>query len=199
MPKDSLLTIDFELAGQAFMGLNGGPIFKFTPATSFFVNCETEEEIDKLRAKLSEGGQVMMPFDKYPFAEKFGWTSDRFGLSWQLMLSPTPAKHKITSFLMFVGDNAGKADEAMKFYTTLFKNSEIEMTARYEEGDRDKVGLVKHGKFSLDGSPFAILESTLNHQFNFTEAVSYIVNCADQQEVDYFWDKLLEGGEASQC
>lgn len=60
--------------------------FTFTPAMSIFADCDSEQEIDKLFDELSKGGQVMMPLGKYPFSEKFGWTSDRFGVSWQLNL-----------------------------------------------------------------------------------------------------------------
>ena len=61
--------------------------FTFTPAMSLFVTCETEKEIDELFAKLSDGGQIMMPLDKYDFAKKFGWLSDKHGVSWQRSLA----------------------------------------------------------------------------------------------------------------
>src|SRR3989338_5974020 len=80
-PEGSVMTVAFELCGQAFAALNGGPVFHFTPAVSFFVNSETEEEIDALWSKLSDGGTVLMEFDKYPFAEKYGWLNDKYGVS----------------------------------------------------------------------------------------------------------------------
>lgn len=74
-PKGTVMTATFELEGQRFMGLNGGPHFKFTEAVSFFVSCETQREVDELWAKLSAGG-----------AEgQCGWLKDRFGLSWQIV------------------------------------------------------------------------------------------------------------------
>jgi predicted 3-demethylubiquinone-9 3-methyltransferase (glyoxalase superfamily) len=78
----------FSLNGQQFMCINSNVKhgFSFTPAMSLYVNCETEEESDGLFAKLSEGGQVFMPLAAYPFSEKFGWLSDKFGVSWQLNL-----------------------------------------------------------------------------------------------------------------
>ena len=78
----------FSLAGQTFMCIDS-PVkheFAFTPAMSLFVDCADEPEIDTLFAKLSEGGQVLMPLGQYPFARKFGWVSDQFGVSWQLNL-----------------------------------------------------------------------------------------------------------------
>lgn len=89
-PKGTVLSITFELEGQKFMALNGGPHFSFTPAISLFVNCETQQEVDEFWEKLSEGGQK----------EKCGWLRDKFGLSWQiipaalmkLMSDPDPKK-----------------------------------------------------------------------------------------------------------
>ncbi|HTX78371.1 MAG TPA: VOC family protein [Longilinea sp.] len=76
-PKGSVMTISFRLAGQEFMALNGGPVFTFSPATSFFVDCETQAEVDFLWEKLSEGGQV----------QQCGWLTDRFGVTWQIVPS----------------------------------------------------------------------------------------------------------------
>ena len=79
----------FSLNGQEFMCIdsNAKHEFTFTPAISLYVNCETEAEIERLFEQLSHGGQVFMPLDRYPFAEKFAWFSDRFGVSWQLSLT----------------------------------------------------------------------------------------------------------------
>lgn len=74
-PKGSVMTVDFELEGQMFMALNGGPIFKFTPAISFLVDCETQQELDDLWNKLTAGGQI----------EQCGWLRDKYGISWQIV------------------------------------------------------------------------------------------------------------------
>ena len=85
--------------------------FKFTPAVSFFVTCETAAEVDELWQKLSEAGTVLMPLDTYPFSEKFGWLEDKYGLSWQLNVGSS--SQKIMPFFMYVGDH-GQAEEAIK-------------------------------------------------------------------------------------
>src|SRR4030042_2602904 len=85
MPKGTVMNVAFELEGQEFMALNGGPVFKFTPAVSFLVACETKEEVDALWGRLSQGGTALMELGEYPFSEKYGWTQDRYGLSWQVM------------------------------------------------------------------------------------------------------------------
>jgi predicted 3-demethylubiquinone-9 3-methyltransferase (glyoxalase superfamily) len=73
--KGTVMTVTFELEGQRFMALNGGPVFNFSPAISFFVDCETQEEVDDLWEKLSEGGEK----------EQCGWLKDKFGVSWQIV------------------------------------------------------------------------------------------------------------------
>ena len=78
----------FVLNGQEYMCIDSAfkHDFKFTPAMSLYVNCESEEEIDRLYGQLSQGGNVLMPLAPYPFSEKFGWIADKFGVSWQLNL-----------------------------------------------------------------------------------------------------------------
>ena len=197
MPEGSVLTVEFELEGFNFIGLNGGPIFKFTPAISFFVNCNTVEEIDKLWAGLSQGGSVLMEFQKYPFAEKYGWLNDKYGVSWQLMLGKYP--QKILPALMYVGKQAGKAEEAINLYVSLFPDSKVGMISHYGEGGPDKPGTINHGVFSLFGQEFIAMDSALEHKFTFTEATSLMVECKDQAEIDLYWKKLTEGGEEQPC
>jgi predicted 3-demethylubiquinone-9 3-methyltransferase (glyoxalase superfamily) len=86
--EGSVMHATFSLNGQLFMAIDSYVKhgFTFTPAMSLYVACETEQEIDTLFAKLSAGGKVMMPLDKYPFSSKFGWVGDQFGVSWQLSL-----------------------------------------------------------------------------------------------------------------
>jgi predicted 3-demethylubiquinone-9 3-methyltransferase (glyoxalase superfamily) len=195
--KDSVLTMSFQLNGQEFIALNGGPVFKFTPAISFFVNCETENEVDELWKKFSEGGQILMELSEYPFSKKFGWIQDKYGLSWQLNL--TGSVQKIIPSLMFTGSQAGKAEEAMNYYISLFKNSEIKTLSRYKAGGHSKEGTVEYGLFSLADEDFIAMDSDYDHGFSFTPAVSFFVYCDTQKEIDFFWDHLTEGGKEVEC
>jgi len=83
----SVMKATVALAGQEFMCIDSAVkhAFGFTPSISLFVTCESETEIDRLAGKLGEGGMALMPLGKYPFATKFMWVSDRFGVSWQLV------------------------------------------------------------------------------------------------------------------
>lgn len=188
----------FELAGYQFMAIDGGPLFKFTPAISFFVNCETEAEIDGLWAALSDGGEVAMPLQAYPFSPKFGWVQDKYGLSWQLNLGQS--EPKITPFLLFVGDQDGQAETAVNNYTTLFKNAGISYLERFEAGEPiGTEGAVKQVAFTLHGQPFLAMDGGQVHPFTFTEAISFYVDCETQEEVDHFWYALSAHPEAEQC
>jgi len=196
----SVMTVEFELAGYKLAGLNGGPHFKFTPAISFFVVCETEAEVDALWQKLSQDGMTLMELQKYDWSEKYGWLLDKYGLSWQVSLGrKEDVGQIITPSLMFVGKQHGRAEEALRFYTSVFKNSDVTGILRYGPGETDAEGTVKHAQFRLHGEVFMAMDSALEHHFTFTEALSFVVNCETQEEVDYFWENLSAGGEKSRC
>lgn len=194
-----ILTID--LAGQEFTLLNAGPLFKFNPSVSFLVACATKDEVDEVWKKLSASGQALMELAKYPFSEWYGWTQDRFGLSWQVMLmGDSEIKQKITPTMMFVGDVCGEAEEAINFYAAVFQNTAVGDIMRYEAGEEpDKEGTVKHAGFTLEGQAFAAMDSAHKHDFAFNEAISFIVHCETQEEIDYYWEKLSAVPEAEQC
>jgi predicted 3-demethylubiquinone-9 3-methyltransferase (glyoxalase superfamily) len=195
-PKGSVMTVLFELAGQEFLGLNGGPVYEITPAVSMFVACESDAEIEKLFAKLSSG-KVLMPLQEYPFAKKYAWVQDEFGLSWQLMFAER--EQKITPCLLFTGANKGKAGEAMKLYTSVFPDSEIDFAAEFPAGEGYD-GLLARGEFTLNGFTMAASDSPIEHEFGLTPGVSFIVNCDTQQEIDKYWNLLVAGGgREEQC
>lgn len=199
LPEGSVLTVPFELEGQQFLGLNGGPEFQFNPSISLFVYCDTEEEVDELFAKLTEGGVILMPLQKYPFNEKYAWVQDRYGLSWQLYLG-NPRGQKIAFSLLFVGEQCGHAEEAMQLYTSLFEDGRIESASRYSEDDSPEIaGTVQHASFWLEGQEFMAMDSNREHNFAFNEAVSFVVDCEDQEEVDYYWEKFTAEGEEGPC
>lgn len=85
MPENSVMTMAFQIEGLDYVAINGGPVFQINPTISFFVNCETIQEIERLWGRLSENGTIMMELDSYPFAEKYGWLQDKFGVSWQIV------------------------------------------------------------------------------------------------------------------
>ena len=200
-PSGSADIVSFELAGQAFNAISAGPYFKFNPSVSFLVACSTKDEVDAYWKKLSSGGMALMELDEYPFSERFGWTQDRYGLTWQVIYSGGHAiQQKITPFMMFVGPVCGKAEEAVNYYASVFHRSKVNDIVRYGKGEEpDKEGTAKRLDFQLEGQQFAALDSAYEHNFGFNEAVSLMVYCADQPEIDYYWDKLTAVPEAEQC
>jgi predicted 3-demethylubiquinone-9 3-methyltransferase (glyoxalase superfamily) len=199
-PSGDCDMVSFQLCGQEFMAISAGPYFKLNPSISFFVSFGTEIEIETVWNALIEGGKALMPYDTYPWAQKYGWLEDKYGVSWQLSLNEHPdTKQKITPFLMFTKDKAGKVKEALEMYTAVFPHSHIDLIIPYTKDDGDTEGLVKHARFTLNGNSFMAMESTLQHDFTFNESISFIVYCDTQEEIDYYWEKLSFVPEAEQC
>jgi len=210
-PSGDCDVVSFELSGQPFMAISAGPYFRFNPSVSFHVRCRTKSEVDAIWAGLSPGGKILMPLDAYPFSERFGWLEDRYGLSWQVIFAgELEIAQKIMPALMFVGNVCGKAEEAISFYASVFRNSpgaaqaggstQADILARYGKGEEpDKEGTVKYASFTLLGQEFGAMDSAWEHKFAFNEAVSFIVPCDAQEEIDYFWEKLSADPSAGQC
>ncbi|SMO93751.1 VOC family protein [Gracilimonas mengyeensis] len=198
----SVMTVDFELDGYKMIALNGGPHFKFTPAISFYVTCSTENEVDELWKALSNGGTPLMPLDQYEWSKKYGWIKDKFGLSWQISLGKLDDVHgqKIIPCLMYVSKE-GEAEEAITLYTSLFDNSEITGILRYGKDENQPEGSVKHSQFLLNKEEvFMAMDSSSEHaEFTFNEAISLLVQCEDQDEINHFWEKLSAAPKAEQC
>jgi predicted 3-demethylubiquinone-9 3-methyltransferase (glyoxalase superfamily) len=122
MPEGTVMTISFELDGQKFLALNGGPVFNPNPSVSFFVTCESKEEVDRFYEKLSEGGKIMMALDKYDWSEWYCFIEDRFGVSWQIYLgNMEDVKQKIVPSLMFPKVNPGKLKMQLDFILPSFQ------------------------------------------------------------------------------
>jgi predicted 3-demethylubiquinone-9 3-methyltransferase (glyoxalase superfamily) len=197
---ENQMVVIFESSGQKFMCLNGGPEFTINPSVSFYVLCETEEEINRLWKKLLVGGSELMPLDKYDWSSKYVWLQDKFGVTWQLSYGGMEKTgQKISPVLMFTDKQAGKAEQAVRFYTSVFKGSEIIGIVKYDKDDNDVEGTVKHAEFTLNNKALMAMDSSFMHQFSFNEAVSLVIDCETQEEIDYFWERLTEGGEEIQC
>jgi predicted 3-demethylubiquinone-9 3-methyltransferase (glyoxalase superfamily) len=200
-PSGDCDVVSFELSGQPFMAISAGPLFKFNPSISFHVKCKTKDEVDAIWERLSEGGTVLMELGEYPWSQRYGWTQDRYGLSWQVIfVGESEIKQKMTPALMFVGDVCGKAEEAVNFYASVFPNAKVDHILRYGKGEEpDREGTVKYAAFTLEGQEFGAMESAHKHNFNFNEAISFMVYCNTQEEIDYYWAKLSAVPGAEQC
>lgn len=200
-PSGDSEIVSFTLDGQSFMGISAGPLFKFNPSISFVVKLNTKDEVDRMWHKLTEGGMVMMELGSYPWSERYGWLQDKFGLSWQLEYTAEgEIRQRIIPALMFVGEVYGKAEDALNFYFSVFKTGKVDHIVRFGKGEEpDREGMVKYADFSLFGQRFRATESAYDHAFAFNEAVSFMVKCDTQQEIDRYWEKLSAVPEAEQC
>lgn len=208
-PSGDVDTVTFEFLGYRFMAISAGPFFNLNPSISIMVNFDPSQDkdartrIDEIWGKLSEDGKVLMPLDNYPFSERYGWIQDKYGFSWQLIYTNPEGDERplILPSLLFVTDTCDKAEEATDFYLSVFRNAKRGAIARYPSGmEPNKEGAVMFTDFKLEGQWFAAMDgSAAMHDFAFNEAVSLMVSCRDQEEIDYYWEKLSAVPEAEQC
>jgi predicted 3-demethylubiquinone-9 3-methyltransferase (glyoxalase superfamily) len=194
---DTPMVVNWELNGLKFMGLNGGPMFKLNASISLFANFDSVDELNTAWDQLIEGGSALMPIDQYPWSERYGWLKDKFGMTWQLMLSNN--NHIIPSML-FANTQYGNGKAAMELYSTLFPASGIDVAQFYGEEDTQNAGNLMFGEFHILGQSIVAMDGPGDHEFTFNEAVSFVVECADQAEIDKYWDGLIaDGGSESMC
>jgi predicted 3-demethylubiquinone-9 3-methyltransferase (glyoxalase superfamily) len=207
-PSGDTDIVSFEIMGYMFQAISAGPLFKFNPSVSFMINfdpsqvTDARKQIDEVWEKLIDGGSVLMPIDEYPFSERYGWVQDKYGLSWQLIYTNPEGEERppVLPSLLFVGDNYGKAKEATDFYISIFKNAARGAIARYPaDMEPDEEGMIMFTDYKLEGQWFAAMDSAREHDFGFNEAISFMVFCKDQQEIDHYWGRLSAVPEAEQC
>ncbi|WP_341865625.1 VOC family protein [Halobacillus trueperi] len=207
-PSGDSDAVSFHIAGYSFKAINGGPHFQFNPSISFFINFDpskdknARENLDQVWEKLSQGGTPLMPLQEYPFSKRYGWIQDKYGLTWQLMLTDPDGEERpfIVPSLMYVQDVVGKAEEASDFYLSVFSESRRGDIARYPAGmEQDEEGTVMFTDFMLEKQWFAAMDSAQSHNFKFNEAISLLVRCENQEEIDYYWEKLSSDPKAEQC
>ena len=192
----SPIVIGINVAGQSITLLDGGPMYQPNPSISFFYICETEKDLERIWTAFTKEGSVLMPLDTYPWSKKYGWVTDKFGVSWQIALGKLEdVGQRITPCLMFTGKQCGRAEEALHFYSSLFKNSKTDGILYNDENKK----LVQHAQFALLGQKFMVMDSAEEHKFNFSEGVSLTIHCETQDEIDYYWNKLTESGQESMC
>lgn len=207
-PSGDCDVVSFELWDQDFMAISAGPHFKHTPAISFMVNFDplffdgSEEKakraLDVAWEKLSSKGEVRMKLGEYPFSKHYGWIADEYGVDWQLILTNPEGEKRpaIMPSLLFVTNNSDVALEATDFYMSIFKNSKRGALVHAPSGQNG----VMFTDFTLEGQWFVAMDGSSDmHKFKFNEAISFMVNCDDQEEINYFFEKLSAVPESEQC
>lgn len=202
------ITVDFEVGGFAFTTINAGNEFAFTQAISFMVNFDPSRDdaasahLDELWNALLDGGEVMMPLQEYPFSKRYGWIKDKFGLTWQLILTNPEGEERpfiVPSFL-FGGPAQNRAEEAVNYYVSLFPDARLGTLAPYPEAVGPAAqGSVMFADFQVGGDWFAAMDSGAPQEGSFNEALSFVIACEDQAEIDAYWEKLSHVPESEQC
>jgi predicted 3-demethylubiquinone-9 3-methyltransferase (glyoxalase superfamily) len=201
-PSGNVQTKSIFIYGTQLDLMTAGPYLPFNPTVSFIINCDSPEEAEDLWNKITKDGKELMPLGSYDFASKYGWAADKYGVSWQVIcMNGEKPSEKVVSTLMFCGDVCGRAAEAMNFYTSIFKNSEISYVSEYDGSEPvdDARAKTKHAGFALDGVPFSVLDSGKISPLTFNQAISFVVYCKDQEEIDYYYEKLSYSGNEVQC
>lgn len=197
--ESNTLVTTFELINTKFMALNGGPMYKMTPAFSFSVYCENEKETRRLYNLLSENGKILIPLDNYDWSPLYAWVEDKFGVSWQLDANSSGQNETIIPTLLFVNRKNTLVKEAVKYYKNIFPGSETIFEAPFPPEAEMPEGSLLFARFQLNENVFNIMCSTEPHDYDFTPGNSIVIECETQEEIDYYWEKLGKEGHYSMC
>jgi len=199
--QKSPFVTQIQLSGETFMLLNDGPTSAPNPSISFMVFAGSAEETTTYFNKIAPEGKVMMPLDSYAWSSNYAWVEDKYGVSWQLYTGEAAdRRQKFSPTLMFTGAQAGSALSAMEYYTRLFPDGRIEGVLNYSKTDGEDPDFVKHAQFNLIDFTLMAMDSSFSHGFQFNDAISFVVECDTQHEIDAYWNALTaDGGVALAC
>lgn len=207
-PSGDCDEVTFSIDGQIFNALNGGPWFKKNPSVSFILNFDSkrfndaESELKRIWRALKEEGKIMMPLEKYDFSPLFGWVEDKFGVSWQLILSSDDGEERpfVTPSLMFCEEAFGQAEQARNTYLETFTDSQAGLLVRYERPQMEKEkNKLMYSDLRLANLWIAMNDSGWDHGFTFNEGISFLILCQSQEDVDYYFTKLSSSPDSEQC
>ncbi|WGD36538.1 VOC family protein [Lysinibacter sp. HNR] len=206
------LTVNVEIEGTRLVLINAGDEFHPNPSISLVLNFDplmfggdaevAIAQMNSIWGALSDGGTELMPIGEYPFSPRYGWVQDRYGVSWQLMLTNPEGDPRpfIIPALMFGGAAQNRAAEALDLYTAVFEDAAIGNRFPYgqQTGPATPDALM-FSEFRIGEQWFGAMDSGVEQDFSFTCGVSLEVSCADQHEIDRLWDALSAVPEAEQC
>lgn len=208
--------VSFEIWGQPFEAISAGPLFRPNPSISFIANFDpilfggkddaakraARKALDKAWEKLAEGGKALIPLGKYPHSEHYGWIQDRYGFSWQLLLSDPEGEPKpaIIPCFLFTGKRCGHAKAAIDFWVSVFRDSKQGTFIPYPAGQEpNPEGAAMFADFMIEKQWLSCMDSGKEQVHEFNEAVSFMIKCDDQADIDHYWDHLSADPESEQC
>lgn len=205
------LVVELDLGGFQVVHINAGDDFRPTPAISYMVNFDplffgddepaARHALAAMWEALSDGGTVLMPLDSYPFSPLYGWVADRYGMTWQLILTDPGGEQRpfIMPAFLFAGDAQNRAGEAIGRWTSVFDDAEIATMVPYDEATGPAAaGSVMFADFTLAGQWFVAMDAAAPAD-GFSPGVSLSVRCEDQAEIDRYWAALSRQPETEQC
>lgn len=162
------------------------------------VICESRTEIDEYWKQLIDAGFARMELGQYPWSDYYGWLQDQHSFNWQLYLGKLSDvnQQKIVPTLMYCSSYQGQCLAALNFYQTLFKNFQSQGVLKYSEGEY--VGQIKYAQFTANDLTLMAIDSGTQQNFEFSEAVSLVIECKDQAEIDYYWNAITLHGPEDQ-
>lgn len=210
------LTVSVTISDYRLMLINGGSEFAPNPSISFMLNFDpllfggeettARTSLDRLWERLSEGGVVLMPLGEYPFSAHYGWVQDRYGVSWQLMLTDPAGDPRpfVIPSLLFSAGVQNRAGEAVGHYLDVCSEFEggAELGAHVlypEKQGPAEPGTVMFSDFRIGSQWFVAMDSGVEQPFTFSNGVSFEVSCGGQEEIDRLWEALSAVPEAEQC
>jgi len=200
-PSGDAQTVSFQLAGIEFAAISAGPFFAFNSSISLMVACESKEEVNRLYDTLIKDGSELMPLDAYDFSGWYAWISDKYGLNWQIMLVEDIHAHKkIRPSVLFSMEVCGRTQEAMDYYSGVFSDSSVGFVNSYLEGQAaDQRAKINYAELVILDLDMVLMDHGYGGDATFNEAISFMIQCDDQKEIDYYWEKLSFVPEAEAC
>ncbi|QIK62391.1 VOC family protein [Leucobacter viscericola] len=206
------LTVGVEIGEARLTLINADDTFSPNPSVSLMLNFDpldfdgdavaARAQLDTIWEVFAEDGSVLMPLQEYPFSARYGWVQDRYGVSWQFMLTDPAGESRpfVVPALMFGGPAQNRATAAVDRYLEVFEDAELGQRVLYGEATGPaEATSVMFSDFRIGEQWFTAMDSGREQDFSFTCGMSFEAHCEDQAEIDRLWDALSTVPAAEQC
>jgi predicted 3-demethylubiquinone-9 3-methyltransferase (glyoxalase superfamily) len=198
--SENNFAIKATLENTNFLFLNGGNIYTPNSAVSYYYYAN---DLNATKASyhkfIDAGATIIMPFGAYPWSANYAFIIDHFGVSWQIEADSINNNQKIVPTLLFANDKKTWVKKAITYYTEIFTNATILLEASHAPNAPIKAGSLLFAQIKLNSFIINAMSSTMNHNYDFGPGNSFVITCTNQEEIDYYWDKLGQNGKYSQC